>query len=279
MKLVSCKWLFKKKVESTGYDSVRFKARLVARGFTQEEGIDYNELFAPVVKHTSIRILLAVVNQRNWDLQQLDVKTAFFHGDLEESINMCQHEGYVKKGDENKVCLLKKSLYGLKQSPRQWNKKFDAHMSNNGFARSKYDDCVYIKKRDGVPVAYLLIYVDDILIAGPSKHEIQLVKDGLSKSFEMKDLGDAKRILGMDIIRNREEGTLWLSQTDYVKRVLKSFNMDNVKAAATPLSQHFKLTKTQVPENLQEAEEVKNVPYANIIGSLMYAMICTRPDI
>ena len=175
-------------MESVGVESIRYKARLVARGFTQEEGVDYNEIFAPVVKHASIRILLAVVNQKNWEMQQLDVKTAFLHGDLEESIYMHQPEGYVKKGDENKVCLLKKSLYGLKQSPRQWNKKFNAHMTDSGFARSRYDDCVYIKRRNGVSVAYLLIYVDDILIADPSKEEVQLVKDGLYRSFEMKDL-------------------------------------------------------------------------------------------
>lgn len=196
MKLVSCKWLYKKKVESVGTESIRYKARLIARGFTQEEeveeGVDYNEVFALVVKHASIRILLSVVNQRDWEMQQLDVKTAFLHGDLEESIYMHQPEGYVKKGDEGKLCLLKKSLYGLKQSPRQWNNKFDAHMSDSGFTRSKYDDCVYIKKRNGVPVAYPLIYVDDILIVGPSREEVQLVKDGLNRSFEMKDLGKCK---------------------------------------------------------------------------------------
>ena len=185
----------------------------------------------------------------------------------------------MKKGEENKVSLLKKSLYGLKQSPRQWNRKFDAHMTENGFTRSKYDDCVYIKKKERVPVAYLLIYVDDILIAGPSKHEVQIVKDDLNQSFEMKDLGEAKRILGMDIMRNREKGTLWLSQADYVEKVLKRFNMINVKPAATPIAQHFKLSKAQVPGSVEESKEMESIPYANIIGSLMYAMICTRPDI
>ena len=125
-RLMSCKWIFKKKVEVG--NKVRFKARLVARGFTQEEGVDYNEVFSPVVKHASIRILLAIVAQKNWHLEQLDVKTAFLHGDLEETIFMDQPEGFVIHGSEDKVCLLKKSLYGLKQESRQWHIKFDEHI-------------------------------------------------------------------------------------------------------------------------------------------------------
>ena len=117
-KPVSCKWIFKKKVEAG--NKIRFKARLVTRGFTQEEGIDYNEVFSPVVKHASIRVLLAVAAQRDWELEQLDVKTAFLHGDLKETIYMDQPEGFMMHGSEDKVCLLKKSLYGLKQASRQW---------------------------------------------------------------------------------------------------------------------------------------------------------------
>lgn len=128
---VSCKWVYKKKVEAE--NKIRFKARLVARGFTQEEGIDYNEIFSPVVKHASIRILLAVAAQNKWELEQLDVKTAFLHGDLDETIYMDQSEGFLMHGNEGKVCLLKKSLYGLKQASRQWHLKFDEHMEKIGF--------------------------------------------------------------------------------------------------------------------------------------------------
>lgn len=117
-KCVSCKWIFKKKIEVTQNNRIRYKARLVARGFTQREGIDFNEVLSLVVKHTSIRVLLALVAQNDMELQQLDVKTAFLHGDLEETIHMYQPEGFVESGNEGKVCLLKKSLYGLKQSPR-----------------------------------------------------------------------------------------------------------------------------------------------------------------
>lgn len=128
----------------------------------------------------------------DWELEQLDVTTAFLHGDLEETIYMSQPEGFIKPGMENKVCLLKKSIYGLKQASRQWHKKFDDHVLRNGFVRSKYDECVYIKKKKGVAVAYLLLYVDDMLVAGASKQEVQKVKDDLSSAFDMKDLGGAK---------------------------------------------------------------------------------------
>lgn len=188
---------------------------------------------------------------------------------------MEQLEGFIQKGEENKICLLKKSLYGLKQSPKQWNKKFDRQMDRLGFQRSSYDDYVYIKKVNGVAVAYILLYVDDMLLAGPSMKEVQKIKDELQSCFDMK----AKKILGMDILRNRSSGELWLTQSDYIERVLKRFNMSNVKEAATPLSQSFKLSKSQAPKSKQESLEMDQIPYASVVGSIMYIMICTRPDL
>ena len=278
-RVVSCKWIFKKKLEGADSENVRFKARLVARGFTQEHGVDYDEVFSPVVKHTSIRILLAIVARRDWELEQLDVKTAFLHGDLKETLYMAQPKGFVKAGDEGKVCLLKKSIYGLKQASRQWHRKFDDHVIKSGFLRSAYDECVYIKSVGGAVVAYLLLYVDDMLLAGACPKEIQKVKLDLKKAFEMKDLGPAKRILGMTIIRNRKKKEIWLTQTDYVLRLLKRFQMSNVKEVSVPMSQQYKLSADQKPKCKAEEEEMKHIPYANIIGSIMYAMIGTRPDI
>ena len=276
---MSCKWLFKKKIETADNELIRFKARLVARGFTQEHGVDYTEVFSPVVKHTSIRILLAVVAKLDWELEQLDVKTAFLHGDLEETIYMSQPEGFVKQGMEDKVCLLKKSIYGLKQASRQWHKKFDDFVLRNGFERSSYDECVYIKRKKGVAVAYLLLYVDDMLVAGASKAEVQKVKDDLSLAFEMKDLGAAKRILGMNIVRNRERKEIWLNQSDYISRIIKRLRMETTKSTATPMAQHFRLTVEQAPKGEEERLEMQNIPYANIVGSVMYAMVGTRPDV
>ena len=141
-RVVSYKWIFRKKIEASEPDGIRFKARLVAKGFIQEQGLDSDEVFSPVVKHASIRILLAIVARRDWELEQLDVKTAFLHGDLKETIYMMLPEGFIKLEDKGKVCLLKKSIYGLKQASRQWHRKFDEHMISSGFTSSQYDECV-----------------------------------------------------------------------------------------------------------------------------------------
>ena len=250
----------------------------MARGFTQQEGIDFNEIFSPVVKHTSIRMLLAIVAYNNWELQQLDVKTAFLRGELEETILMSQPEGFTVPGSEGKVCRLKKSLYGLKQSSRQWYKRFD-HMIKSGFRRSLYDSCIYIKERDGKTTTYLPLYVDDMLIADVDKGVIADIKADLRRDFEMKELGDAMRIMGMDITRDRVKGELRLQQTEYVNRLLKKFQIENAKDVNVPFAQHFKLSMEQCPENDDERTEMSMIPYSNIVGSIMYSMICLRPDV
>ena len=146
-------------------DDGRYKARLVAKGFAQRKGKEYDKIFAPVVRHTSIRILLALVAIYDLELEQLDVKTAFLHGDLDEDIYMEQPEGFVVEGKSELVCKLKKSLYGLKQSPRQWYKRFDHFMLESGFHRSIKDACVYFKRLGNDCWVYLLLYMDDMLIA------------------------------------------------------------------------------------------------------------------
>ncbi|KAL0433194.1 UNVERIFIED_CONTAM: Retrovirus-related Pol polyprotein from transposon TNT 1-94 [Sesamum latifolium] len=161
---------------------VRYKARLVAKGYVQKEGIDYNEVFSPVVKHSSIRILLALVAQLDLELVQLDVKTAFLHGALEEEIYMTQPEGFEVAGKENLACKLEKSLYGLKQSPRQWYKRFDKFMMGQTYTRSKYDHCVYLRKLQDGSFIYLLLYIDDMLIASKSLAEIERLKTQLKGS-------------------------------------------------------------------------------------------------
>ena len=276
-RVISCKWIFKRKEGIPGVEAPRFKARLVARGFTQVEGVDYNEIFSLVVKHCSIRILLAIVNQFDLELEQIDVKTAFLHGDLEEIIYMQQPEGFSE--EEGKVCLLKKSLYGLKQSPRMWYKRFDDFLLRSGFSRCRYDSCVYVLKRKQKCILYLLLYVDDILLASSSKEEIKIFKGKLNSEFEMKDLGLAKRILGMDIIRNRKEGELFLSQGSYLKKVVERFRMHESKPVSTPLGSFTKLSSTQAPETEEERIRMESVPYASGVGSVMYGMVCSRPDL
>ncbi|KAD3338048.1 hypothetical protein E3N88_33569 [Mikania micrantha] len=278
-KLVDCKWVYKLKEGIEGVEKPRYKARLVAKGFTQREGIDYTEIFSPVVKHTSIRVILALTAVYDLELEQLDVKTAFLHGVLDEQIYMKQPLGFVDKEQPNKVCLLKKSLYGLKQSPRQWYRRFDEYMVKNGFSRSMFDNCVYIMEYSSGRFVYLLLYVDDMLIACEDKRQIQIVKGVLMREFDMKELGSAKKILGMEIQRDRNKKLLYLSQSSYIRKVLKNYSMENCKPVMTPMAQHFKLSKSDCPVTVEEIEEMQNVPYSNAVGSLMYLMVCTRPDI
>ena len=279
-KAIGCKWVFTKKEGFPNKEDVRYKARLVAKGYAQKEGIDYNEVFSPVVKHSSIRILLALVAQLDLELVQMDVKTAFLHGDLEEEIYMTQPDGFKVAGKENWACKLNKSLYGLKQSPRQWYKRFDQFMIGQEYTRSKFDNCVYFRRLQDGSFIYLLLYVDDMLIASKSKVEIEKLKTQLSSEFEMKDLGEAKKILGMEISRDRGKGKVCLTQKQYLMKVLQRFGVsEQSKPVSTPLAPHFKLSASLSPSTDEEREYMSRVPYSNAVGSLMYAMVCTRPDI
>ncbi|GJR94831.1 retrovirus-related pol polyprotein from transposon TNT 1-94 [Tanacetum coccineum] len=240
-KLISCKWLYKIKKGIEGLQKPRYKARLVAQRFTQRARIDYNEVFSLVVRHTSIRVILSLTACEDYELEQLDVKMAFLHDNLEETIYMRQPPGF-EEGTDNKVCLLKKSLYGLKQSPRQWYKRFDVYMISNGFSRSSYDSCIYFKE------------------------------------FAPRT-SPARKILGMEIVRDRGSRTLKVSQSRYMQKILNNYRMDNGKSVSVPLGAHFKVSLKDCPSNDWDMERMSKVPYANDVGSLMYLMVCTRPDI
>ena len=174
---------------------------------------------------TSIRTILSLVAAEDLHLEQLDVKTTFLHGDLEEEIYMQQPQGYEVKGKEKLVCRLKKILYGLKQAPRQWYLKFDKFMSEQGYTRCHSDHCVYLKKQNDGSYIILLLYVDDMLVASSNMQEVNVLKRKLANSFAMNDLGAAKQILGMRITRDRKNCKLTLSQSEYIEKVLKRFNM------------------------------------------------------
>ena len=278
-KVLPCKWVFKKKFTSPNA-TPKYKARLVAKGFKQEYGIDFEEIFLLVVKMMTLRLMLALAaTTKNLELAQMDVKTAFLHGDLDEEIYMAQPEGFEKSGKEHMVCKLRKSLYGLKQAPRQWYHKFDTFMRSQGFKRSNEDPCLYVKKpRDG-QLIMLILYVDDMLIAGHSKKDIADLKQKLSSQFDMKDLGDAHHILGMRVTRDRKKGLLYLSQEEYVHKVLERFNMQSGRSVSTPLPAYLKLSKDDCPKSVEDKAAMAKVPYASACGSLMYAMVATRPDI
>ncbi|GKA15639.1 retrotransposon protein, putative, ty1-copia subclass [Tanacetum coccineum] len=230
-------------------DSSKYKARLVARGFTRRE---------------------------DYELEQFDVKTAFLHGNLKEVIYMRQPPGYEQG---NKVCLLNKSLYGLKQSLRQWYRRPDDYMLSNGFNRSSYDSCVYYMSYAPGEYIFLLLYIYDMLIACKSKAEIGSTKSLLKKEFDMKELGEAKKILGMEIVKDRSRKIMRVSQSRHVSKILNNFRIDNGKSVKMPLGGHFKLSLKDCTVRDFDVERMSKVPYANAVVSLMYLMVCTRPDI
>ncbi|GJU59922.1 ribonuclease H-like domain-containing protein [Tanacetum coccineum] len=228
-KSIGSKWIYKIKYRSSG-EIDRYKARLVAQGFGQKEGIDYEETFSPVVKMVTVRCLLNIVVSMSWHVFQRDVNNALLYGDLEETVYMKPPEGYFPS--DNKVCSLKKSLYGLKQAPRQWNAKLTSTLIENGFSQSKSDYSLYTKSDKGVFLA-LLVYVDDIIITGNSVSKIEKFKVFLKSKFMIKDLGKLKYFLGIEVI-DTEKG-ICLNQRKYVLDLLSEYGMLACKPAKTPL--------------------------------------------
>ncbi|KAK1591530.1 hypothetical protein Q3G72_009150 [Acer saccharum] len=277
IKPIGCKWVYKRKRGMDGKVET-FKARLVAKGYTQKEGIDYEETFSPVAMLKSIRILLSIAASLDLEIWQMDVKTAFLNGSLDESIYMMQPEGFIEKGQVDKVCKLQKSIYGLKQASRSWNIRFDQAVKGFGFIQNPDEPCVY-KRIKGDKLVFLILYVDDILLIGNDVGVLTSVKEWLAKQFDMKDLGEASFILGIQVIRDRKNKTIALSQASYIDKILSRFSMQDSKKGMLPFRHGIKLSKEQVPKNEHEEQFLSRVPYASAVGSLMYAMLCTRPDI
>ena len=255
-----------------------YKARLVAKGFSQVQGIDYDETFSPVAMFKSIRILLAIAAFYDYEIWQMDVKTSFLNGNLEEDVYMVQPPGFEDPSNGSKVCKLQRSIYGLKQASRSWNKRFDDEVKRLGFVQSKEEPCVY-KMVSGSYVLFLVLYVDDILLIGNFIPLMEQTKSSLKDIFSMKDLGEAQYILGFKICRDRSRKLIGLSQRTYIDKVLKRFNMQNSKKGNVPMTQGVTLSKSQCATTRKDIEIMKDVPYASAIGSIMYAMVCTRPDV
>ena len=277
VKPIGCKWVFKKKTDMDG-NVITFKGRLVAKGFKQIHGIDYDETFSPVAMLKSIRILFAIAAHYDYEIWQMDVKTAFLNGKLLEDVYMTQPEGFVTPENANKVCKLQRSIYGLKQASRSWNLRFDDAIKEFGFIKNEDEPCVY-KKVSGSAIVFLVLYVDDILLIGNDIPELQSVKTWLGKCFSMKDLGEAAYVLGIRIYRDRSRKLLGLSQSTYIDKVLKRFSMQDSKKGFLPMSHGITLSRSQCPSTTEERERMSKIPYASAIGSIMYAMICTRPDV
>lgn len=218
---IKSKWVYKVKRNSSNEKSPRFKARLVAKGYSQRQGIDFFETYAPVVRHESVRAVLAIAAVADLEILQLDDKTAFLHGDLDEEIYMEQPEGFVDPHRPEEVCRLQKSLYGLKQASRSWNTKFDGFITKFGFTRSSVDPCVYFcKEGDGVLV--LALWVDDGLLCGTHKEKLYQVAAYLSDRIDIT-VQDVNHFVGIKITRDRLNRTIHLSQEEYVNKILKRF--------------------------------------------------------
>lgn len=222
--------------------------------------------------------MLAIAAYYDYEIWQMDVKTAFLNGDIDKDIYMEQPIGFTFSGSEQKVCKLQRSIYGLKQASRNWNIRFDESVKAFGFIQISNESCVYRKELE-TSVQFLVLYVDDILLIGNSKDDMKVTKLWLSNQFEMKDLGDASYILGIKIYRDRSRRLIGLSQSMYIDKVLKRFNMESAKVKNLPMSVGTCLSKKMCPKTNLEKERMTHTPYASAIGSIMYAMLCTRPDV
>jgi len=266
------KWVYKHKRGSNG-EILRYKSRWVVRGFEQREGLDYYETFASVVKPMSYKLLFAIAAANDLEIEQMDVKTAFLYGDIDTEIYVEQPEGMGAIGELHKVYKLNKALYGLKQSPRVWYFTLTAYLKTLGFEPLTADNCIFHDSKG----TYIAVFVDDLLMVGPSKANISMIKAKLSERFHMTDLGPCKYYLGMEVTRDRQNRTLKLSQRSYLEKVLRDFGMwDCNKKHDTPIDTHTKLQKAEA-EYEPKIADIKW--YQSAVGSLMYAMLGTRPDI
>ena len=275
--LVSSRWVFDLKKNQQG-EVTKFKARLVARGFSQKKGIDYIETFAPTVKYNSLQMLLAVAATEDLEIHQGDVESTYLAADLDEEIFMEPPEGVETRG---KVCRMLKGLYGLKQSAQLWNRRLTSFLLKHGFRQLSTDFSILTKGgiKEGLTI---LIYVDDLLFVSPHMEQINWVKKLLASEFRIKDLGEAKTILNMQVTRDRKKRQLTLSQPGYTRKVLERFGMMDCHPVATPMEpgaiKVLDRVYKEVKDSLVDSRADKTW-YQEAIGSLMHLMVSTRPDI
>ncbi|KAK8694636.1 hypothetical protein V6N13_072183 [Hibiscus sabdariffa] len=275
IKPIGCKWVFKKKTDMDG-NVQTYKGRLVAKGFRQIHGVDYDETFSPVAMFKSIRILLAIAAFHDYEIWQMDVKTTFLNGKLEEDVYMTQPEGFVTPENAGKVCKLQRIIYGLKQASRSWNLCFSDAIKEFGFIRNEDEPCVY-KKFSGSIVSFLILYVDDILIIGNDVPTLQSIKTWLSSCFSMKDLREAAYMLGVKIYRDRSRRLLGLSQSTYIDKVLKRFSMEESKRGFLPMRHVSFEGNVSFNTTRKRTNESNSICFGYWINHVCHDMYSSRP--
>lgn len=266
---VGVKWLFKTKLGADG-EVVKYKARLVAKGYSQKQGIDFQETLALVARFETIRVILAVAAQMGWCVHQLDVKSAFLHGDLSEEIYVEQPEGFVVQGKSEIVYRLNKALYGLKQAPRAWYAKIDGYFTEHGYKRSNNEPTLYVKRSDTGDVIYVCLYVDDIICTSSSNSMIGEFKHGMKLIFEMTDMGLMKYFLGLEVTQTKDG--ICMCQEKYARDLLTRFGMNHCKEEITPMNCNEKLLLDD------GADKVNEEVYRSLVGGLIY-LTHSRPDL
>lgn len=269
-KAISSKWVFKIKRNPDG-SVAKYKAQLCAKGCQQRRGIDYLDIFSPTTRYDTIRVLLAIATERDYEIMLFDIKTAFLYGDLEDDFYLEVPEG-VSTNNQNFVCKLKKSLYGLKQAPRSWNHKFDSFLKNFGFIQSAADNCVYCGTVNNTKIL-LVIYVDDGLIISDSKKIINYVLTEMKKIFEIT-ISEANYFVGLEIIRDRQDKSIFVHQSSYIKQIIKRFGFEDANPIKIPADPNTNLTS-----EMSNVLDENVVPYRQAVGSLIFAGIVSRPDI
>jgi hypothetical protein len=267
-KPIGLKWVYKLKKNSDG-EVVKHKARLVAKGYVQKKGVNFDEVFAPVARLDTVRLILALAANRGWQVHHLDVKSAFLHGELEEEVYVSQPEGYVEKGREQYVLKLSKALYGLRQAPRAWNVRLDKSLKKLRFRRCASEQAVYIRG-EGQNTIILGVYVDDLVVTGADPAEINEFKKQMTSEFEMFDLGLLSYYLGIEVSQYKDFTTV--KQTCYAKKILDQFGMGQCNATKFPMDPGARLHSDK------GGQPVDATQYRKVIGSLRY-LLHTRPDL
>lgn len=267
-KVIGVKWIFKLKKDAEG-NVVKHKARLVAKGYVQEHGVDFNEIFAPVTRLETVRLLLALAAKEEWEVHHLDVKIAFLNGEINEDVYVTQPEGFVKSGKEKWVYKLSKALYGLRQAPRAWYAKLNACLEKLGFKRCPSEHAVYTKKNGGENLI-VAVYVDDLLVTGSSVAIIEDFKNQMNQAFEMTDMGLLSYYLGIEV--KQSKGHIRLKQTGYARKIIEKAGLKGCNPTKFPMDPKERIDK-------DEGGKVVDVTqYKSMIGGLRY-LVHTRPDI